>query len=488
MNIFKDLINPVNKSSIEEMAIITSRFLVSICLVAAATACNGNSSHAQQESPRLYQPPPTQEVDASRRNAIVAAVERVAPSVVTVQTEAVQRVPADIFEQFFGGMSGRRSVAGIGSGFIVRSDGYIVTNAHVVKGATSISVALQNGTTYSAKIVGLDENNDLAVLKAEAESLTIAPLGSSSNLMIGEWSIAIGNPYGFVLANTEPTVTVGVVSGVGRNLAAASEGSGVYVDMIQTDAAINPGNSGGPLVNASGEVIGVNSSIYSPTGGSIGLGFAIPINRARRVVEDLIAHGSVRQPWIGVTPTVSMERRDRVAATEGVVVASVVPESPAAKAGIKKGDIIIQSRTRKLRNAYDWQAELLELRVDETVPLIIKRNNQEIEVDVTVADLPEVNAPRITVLKEIELVTLTPAIRAQHNIQSERGAYVQKVSQRVADNLGIQPGDVIVQINRTSVSSAEEAAQVLNARNARGIVMMYVERQGGLFVTQFQTR
>jgi serine protease Do len=463
------------------------RYTIPIGLAVMIACGDGRQSEAQNV--RLYTPPPTEQIEASRRTAVVTAVERVSPSVVTVQTEAMERVPIDLFERFFGGRSGQRSVAGIGSGFIVRSDGYILTNAHVVKGATKISVALRDGTSYSAQIIGLDEANDLAVIKIDAKDLPVAPLGSSTGLLIGEWVIAIGNPYGFVLANTEPTVTVGVVSGVGRNLASPPEGAGVYVDMIQTDAAINPGNSGGPLVNAVGEVIGVNSSIYSPTGGSVGLGFAIPINRARRVAEDLIAHGAVRQPWIGVQPMVAGATNGRTTtATKGVIVASVAPESPAARAGIKKGDVIEQSRTRVLHNAYDWQAELLELRVGDTVPLTIRRGGQQIKLNVQVADMPEVNAPRVTVLKEIELVTLTPAMRAAHNVRSEAGAYVKNVSQRVAENIGLQPGDVIVQINRARVSSAEDAARLLNDPRARGLVIMYVERQGDYYVTEFQTR
>jgi serine protease Do len=262
------------------MSLRFARSLFAIAIV----ACQGASteSSAAQSSPQQVETT-TSSVNVSRRTAITQAVARVAPSVVTVQTQVVEQVPADVFEQFFGGRSGQRSAAGLGSGFIVRADGAILTNAHVVQGATRISVAMRDGTTYPARLVGIDETNDLAVLKIDARNLPVAPLGSSSSLLIGEWAIAIGNPYGFILANTEPSVTVGVVSGTGRNLAAQSEGSGVYVDMIQTDASINPGNSGGPLVNALGEVIGVNSSIFSPSGGSVGIGFAIPINRARRV-------------------------------------------------------------------------------------------------------------------------------------------------------------------------------------------------------------
>jgi serine protease Do len=393
-----------------------------------------------------------------------------------------------MLEQFFGGRSAEQPVAGLGSGFILRKDGVILTNAHVVRGATSISVALRDGTTYAAKLVGLDDVNDLAVLKVDASNLPVAPLGNSSSLIVGEWVIAIGNPYGFVLANTEPSVTVGVVSGVGRNLLAspAEGGGGAYVDMIQTDAAINPGNSGGALVDAAGEVIGVNSSIYSPSGGSVGLGFAIPINRAARVADDLLTHGSVRRPWIGVKPAVGRSRTLGKAPMRGVSVAAVTAGSPAASAGIQKGDVIIQAAARPIRNSYDWEAELLELRVGETIPIVLHRGGSEETVNVRVADLPEVNAPRVTVLHEIELTTLTPAIRSERNIRSSQGAYVQNVSQRVSDQIGLAAGDVIVQVNSTRITSADDAAQALNS--GRGVVVMYVERQGQFYTTEFVTQ
>ncbi|MGQ0539076.1 MAG: S1C family serine protease, partial [Gemmatimonadaceae bacterium] len=270
-------------------------------LLSLALGCQGGtpeSSSAQTTGTARERLQRSAAVDATRRTAITESVARVAPSVVTVQTETVERLAPDIFDMFFGGQRERRG-AGIGSGFIVRADGVIVTNQHVVSGATSISVMLRDGTTYPARKLGEDEINDLAVLKIDAKELPVAPLGISDDVVIGEWAIAIGNPFGFVLGNTEPSVTAGVVSATGRNLTARSEGGGVYLDMIQTDASINQGNSGGPLVNADGEVIGVNSSIYSPTGGSVGLGFAIPIDRVKRVVQDLVEHGKVRRPYIG---------------------------------------------------------------------------------------------------------------------------------------------------------------------------------------------
>lgn len=210
-------------------------------------------------------------IDTSRRTAITTAVTRVAPAVVTVQTERVERTAATPFDVFFGARPGSQVQAGIGSGFIIDPAGVIVTNAHVVQGASRIQVALRDGTTYPATLVGADELNDIAVLRIEARDLPTVPLGSSRDLLLGEWVVAIGNPFGFLLGNSEPSVTVGVVSGVGRNLTGRGDGPSVYVDMIQTDASINPGNSGGPLISAAGEVVGVNSSIYSPTGAASAL-------------------------------------------------------------------------------------------------------------------------------------------------------------------------------------------------------------------------
>ena len=460
-----------------------NRTISLLFLLPLVAACRDKGLPAAQATQLPAQQ--TDQIAAGRRTAITSAVERVAPSVVTVQTEVVQRVPADVFEQFFGGRTGTRSAAGLGSGFIVREDGVIVTNAHVVSDASSISVALKDGTTYPAKLLGADETNDLAVIKIDAKGLPVAPLGNSSNLLVGEWAIAIGNPYGFLLGNTEPSVTAGVVSGTGRNLATEDQGAGVYVDMIQTDASINPGNSGGPLVNSLGEVIGVNSSIFSPSGGSIGLGFAIPINRARRVTEDLLAHGVVRRPWIGIKLQLGNPTNPRDLVTRGVIVSSVVPGSPADRAGIRAGDVLAQSRDRVLHNPYDWEAERLELRVGEDVPLVIKRGGQQVKVSVRVADLPEVNAPKVTVLREIQLVTLTPAIRAERNIRRANGALVQSVSQRVADQLGIQSGDVILQVNRVPIADAQSAARAIDYYAGRGAIVMYLERAGQVYTTEF---
>lgn len=455
--------------------------------VLSLASCQGASP---RDSLAQTVPPPaasSQEVDASRRTAITTATARVAPAVVTVQTETRERVPIDPLDWLFGGRSGERAVPGIGSGFIIRDDGVVVTNAHVVANATLISVMMRDGTVFPARLLGADAENDLAVLKIEQRGLPTVPLGRSDNLVIGEWAIAIGNPFGFVLGNSEPSVTAGVISATGRNLIGRSEGGGVYVDMIQTDASINPGNSGGPLVNAVGEVVGVNSSIYTPSGGSVGIGFAIPIDRAQRVVEDLIEHGAVRQPWIGELLQVSTSDNPRDVISAGVVVRAVIPGSPAQRAGLAPGDRIVQARGRTLRNVFDWQAVRLTLRVGETIPVVVRRGNRDVTLRVTVADRPEVSAPKVTVLREIELATLTPAIRAERGIRSAQGALVTNVSSRVRDEIGIEVGDVIVQVNRTTISSAADVARAFDALSGPSVRMSF-ERRRTYYYTDFVIR
>ena len=457
------------------------RLLVPIVLV----ACQGEGGHAQPPARQGAVPPP---VPAARRTAITDAVERVSPAVVTVQTEAVEHTAADPFQWFFGGdQNGDRSVAGLGSGFVVRSDGVIVTNAHVVSGASRVSVALRDGTSYDATIVGVDEINDLAVLRVDATNLPVAPLGRSDDLLIGEWVIAIGNPFGFLLGNTEPSVTTGVLSATGRNLVGAGPGEGSYVDMLQTDASINPGNSGGPLINALGEVIGVNSSIYSPTGGSVGLGFAIPIDRVKRVTDDLLEHGAVRRPWVGLKLDIPARNAPREALRSGAVVRSVVPNSPAASAGIRPGDVLVRAGGRPIRNYFDWEARLLDLRVGERLPLQLRRAGGDIELPVLVADLPEVTAPKSSVGGELQLVTLTPAIRAERQLVSPSGAVIYRASQRVTQEIGLEAGDVIVQINRTRITSAEQVEPAMEFYGRRGLIQMLIERNGRYYRTEFRT-
>ena len=457
-----------------------------LLLIALAIGCSRppDSSAAQGSNVKVST---TTQVSATRQNAITAAVAKVSPSVVTVQTEQVNQAPQDPFDLLFGRAQPRTS-AGLGTGFVVRGDGVIVTNAHVIAGATKVSVMMRDGTVSPAKVLGSDEANDIAVLKIDAKSLPEVKLGNSNALVIGEWAVAIGNPFGFYLGNSEPSVSVGVVSATQRNLIAPGEGQASYYDMIQTDAAINPGNSGGPLVNADGEVIGVNSSIFTPSGGSVGLGFAIPINRVARVVDDLLTHGSIRSAWIGAWLRQSRSSNPRDIITQGAVVARVDAGSPAARAGIQPGDVILREGSRVIRNPFDWQAALLDLRVGSPAHLHIKRGSREFDVDVNVADLPEVSAPKVQVLRELSLVSVTPAIASERGLRRAYGALVYNVSQMVSEQTGLQAGDVILQINNSPIRSAEDVQKAIDYYGTRVYLRVTLERQGQLWLTEFALR
>ena len=455
-------------------------------LMFAALGCSRAPQPSAAQSSGVLVPSNSQ-VSANRQNAITTAIAKVAPSVVTVQTEAVDQSPQDPFDAFFG-RAQPRTQAGLGTGFIVRADGVIVTNAHVVAGATKISVMMRDGTVYPARVLGSDETNDIAVVKIDAKNLPDVKLGNSNELVIGEWAIAIGNPYGFYLGNSEPSVSVGVISATQRNLVGATEGQGSYFDMIQTDAAINPGNSGGPLVDADGDVVGVNSNIFTPNGGSIGLAFAIPINRVARVVDDLLAHGSIRSPWIGVRLQQVQSSNPRDQLSRGAVIGSVVPASPAAKAGLQPGDVILREGSRVVHNDFDWNAALLDLRVGSPAHLHVRRGTREFDVDVDVGDLPEVTAPKVQVLRELELVTVTPAIASDRGLRTPVGALIYNVSQTIAEQTGLQQGDVILRINGSQIRTAQDVARAIEQYGGRTYLRVYVDRSNQLYVTTFAVR
>lgn len=445
--------------------------LVALLLGAAATSATAQGTLAARSPAE------------SRRTALVDAAARVSPSVVSISVQSHQQTSAQSpFDLFFIPQTTERAVTTYGTGFVIRPGGYIVTNQHVVANAESITVTLPDGTDLPARLVGADPLSDIAVVKVDRRDLPTPTMGRTTDLMIGEWAIALGNPFNFLLGNAEPTVTAGVISATGRNILPQGDETGLYLDMIQTDAAINHGNSGGPLANALGQVIGVNSSIFTSGGGSIGLGFAIPIERALRVADELIRTGVVRRPWVGLTVAGAESMRDWKT-QGGVSVTRVAPGGPAALAGIVAGDVLATANGRRLRNFLDWESVNLDVRVGDTIVVTLHKGGAEVTRRLIAADLPTVTATRVTVLKGLELVTVTPSIRAEKGIKSEQGALIVRIAAAVAQATGMQQGDVIVAIDRTPVERAEQVGTLLKAMHPRDSMRFYLERGGRVVYT-----
>ncbi|BDQ01804.1 trypsin-like peptidase domain-containing protein [Ignavibacterium sp.] len=331
------------------------------------------------------------EINNSRRNIITQTVEKVSPAVVGINVIEIRqyRDPFSyffddpFFRQFFGDRGNyRQRVQGLGSGYIISPDGYIVTNDHVAGNASEITVTLTDGSHYKAEIVGTDPTSDICLLKIDGNNLPYLELGNSDDVIIGEWVIALGNPFGLFELNDKPTVTVGVISATGMNLEPIN--NRYYINMLQTDAAINGGNSGGPLVNSLGEVIGMNTLIFTAGGvqGNIGLGFAIPINKVKRIVTELKEKGLIDRDFqIGMSIQSIDEGIARyydLKSTKGVIVTRVVPNSPADEAGIKTGDIILEVEGYKINNEKTIFGVFQEFRVGQTITLKILRDNNEL--------------------------------------------------------------------------------------------------------------
>jgi serine protease Do len=411
----------------------------------------------------------------SRRTALVEAAERLGPAVVSITVRSRQRIAPSPWDLFF--VPQETEQISYGTGFVWRADGTILTNQHVVAGADSIEVTLPDGADLAAKLLGEDPLTDIAVLRIDRTGLKTATLGKSTDLMIGEWVVALGNPFAFLLGNAEPTVTAGVVSATGRNILPGRDQTGLYLDMIQTDAAINPGNSGGPLANALGEVVGVNSSIFSESGGSIGLGFAIPIERAARVADEIVRKGSVQRAWVGLDVAGAESMRDWKT-QGGVLIANVAPGGPADRAGLHKRDVLTKANGRILRNFLDWEAVKLDLHVGDAVQITARQSGNTVTRTLVTGDLPSVTAEKVKVLKELELVSVTPQIQAEQGIASERGALIFRITDRLSEQTGLQQGDVILAINRREVRSAEEVRQIVNGMRPREPFRVYFERHG----------
>ncbi len=387
-----------------------------------------------------------------------------------------------------------------GSGFFFREEGYIVTNNHVVENAAVLTVTTASGYEYEAKLVGADPQTDLAVLKIEPknEKITVIPFGDSENLKVGDWAIAIGNP--FPQQGLDRTVTVGVISAKGRrNLNCGTE-TPTYQDYIQTDASINPGNSGGPLLNLRGECIGVNSAISSPTGASVGIGFAIPISLARSVVPDLISLGKVNRGWLGVWLGDLTERETRLQGIDGfhgVKIDSVFSNSPADKAGIKSGDIILKINGQEVENNRHLTVLISQAKGGQPVPIEYIRNSERNEVNVVVADrdtfmaslnnsgnVPQVpSETRSVQWLGMELVSFTDDMAGLLNIKPVDGVFVQRVGLGTpADNSSVRRGTVILQVNNQSVANVDDILRISIdiPSSATRIPMIVVEPDGSV--------
>ena len=428
-----------------------------------------------------------QDLVRSRQTAIVTAAARVAPAVVSVNVLRRERqMAADPFDLFFMPRGYEQTVEGYGSGFIISADGVVITNQHVTQGAEQIVVTSREGRDFPAKMLGEDPLTDIAVLKVDGSNLPTAPIGKSTDLMTGEWVVAFGNPFAYLLGNSEPSVTAGVVSAVGRNLVPSEGQAGVYVGMIQTDAAINPGNSGGPLAHALGEVVGVNSNIFTTSGGSVGVGFAIPIERALRVADELRRYGTVRRAWVGLEVDAQDLRGWKRAG--GLRVTEIAPGGPAARAGIAAGDVLLGTKSHRLRTFLDWEAVLLDTGPGDTLVVSYRHGGQPRTARVPVSDLPTTLAEKVSILGGMKAITVTPAVRAERNIQADHGALIHDISEEMQQATGLQSGDVVLQINRTRVETADDLRRAFSAAAGGGAVVVWFERQRQLGRTAFYVR
>jgi serine protease Do len=448
----------------------------------------------------------TQLSDAQSEVAAVAT-----PSVVNISTMRViksrEEAPFDLFDdpffrRFFGDQFPHPNIPkehkeqSLGSGVIVSEDGYIVTNNHVIEKAQEIKVLLSNKMDYKAKLIGADPKTDIAVIKIDAKGLPALPWGDSNKLRVGEVAFAIGNPFGL-----NQTVTMGMISAVGR----ANVGIADYEDFIQTDAAINPGNSGGALINAHGELIGINTAILSRTGGYQGIGFAVPSSMARQVIDSLVKYKKVVRGWLGVSIqeiTSDFAEEFGVKDLKGALVSGVMKGSPAEKAGIRQGDVILQYNGKVVEDTGNLRNMVSQTPIGTTVKVKVLRQKKELEVEVSIAELPKKLAEASSgeedpgengtqgeesgALSGLAVRELTPELAGRFGLdENEKGVVVMKVDagSRISE-AGVKPGDIILQINQKNVSTLEEYKKAASRIKAKERVLLLIRRKGqDLFVT-----
>ncbi len=391
----------------------------------------------------------------------------------------------DFFERFFGGQVPKEyRQNALGTGFIIDEEGFILTNNHVVEQTEELKVRLSNEKEFKAQIIGRDPKTDLALIKIDADRPVIPLiLGDSDNVEVGDWVVAIGNPFG--LGNT---VTAGIVSAKYRQL-----GGGPYDNFIQTDASINPGNSGGPLINLDGEVIGVNSVIFSQSGGNIGIGFAIPINMAKQLLPQL-RQGKVKRSWIGVViQNISPELKDKLAlgTEEGALVSDVVSGGPADKAGIKRGDVIIRFDDKAIRSAHDLPFVVASAPIGSTATIEIIRGNQQINLQIKTEELKEeaeqeaASADETQPYLGIEVQEITPEMARNYNLPRNSGIIIVQVEGgSAAEQAGLAVGDIIVEIDKKPVKDLATFNRLLTGVKEGQTLLFLIDRGGStIFVT-----
>jgi serine protease Do len=424
-------------------------------------------------------------------------VNTVSPSVVNISTtKVVRRETGPFFEDpffdFFSpfhefGAPKKWKERSLGSGVIVSPDGYIITNNHVVEKADEIKVTLFDKRVFKGRIVGVDSKTDVAIIRIDAGNLPVLSWGDSDTLQVGEFVLAIGSPYG--LSNT---VTMGIISAVGR----ANVGIADYEDFIQTDAAINPGNSGGPLVNIKGELIGINTAIFSRTGGYQGIGFAVPSNMVRLVMDQLIQKGKVTRGWIGVSIqelTPELAQQFGLKKSKGALVSDVVKDSPAAKAGIVRGDIIIQFNGKEVKDVSSLRNLVAQSKAGSAISLKILRGGKELTVQVDIVELPrevaEVlpdqspNEAEAKVLTGLAVMDLNKEIIRQLGFnKEEKGVVVVRVEPgSPADEAEMKKGDIIKEINKKEIDNLATYNQVLTNAKRNESMLLFINRGGKKF-------
>jgi len=440
--------------------------------------------------------PPLPQATGEYEQAVIAAAARAMPAVVNVSFQRTVQMPASpfmmdpFFRRFFGpgfpGVPEKRREGGIGSGVIVSPDGYILTNNHVVAGADRVKVLLADRRSFDAKIIGTDPKTDVALIKIEAADLPTLPFGDSDRIEIGQSVLAIGNPLGL-----NQTVTLGIISAKGR----ARVGIADYEDFIQTDAAINPGNSGGALTDLRGELVGINTAIASQSGGNEGVGFAIPSNMAKMVMDALLKQGKVIRGFLGVSLqelTPALASSFGLPDTRGALVADVVPSEPADAAGIKAGDVIVELESKPLEDMIHFRNQIAMTAPGAQVTLKIFRQGDYLNLPVTVGELKEKEAaergsgPGSENEAPLGLrgQTLTPDLAQQLNLEPDlRGVLITSVVPGSrADDAGLAQGDVILSVNHQPVENVSELRQSLIAAKG-GPILLTINRQGNnLFV------